>query len=133
MMKPLHLMTLSLGLLIGQPVLACSCFETTIDEKYKKATAVFIGHVVQAKEVYDGPNAITDSENRHIVATYNVVEMLKGTPNDGEILTDGIYADESCAVGMLPGVDYVIFLSKHNTVSRCNGTHIYNPVRNRIY
>jgi predicted ribonuclease YlaK len=127
-----QIVALFAGLLTSNTLLACSCLETTTEEKYKNASMVFIGHIVQAKEITNGPKTHEFKLNRYIEATYDVVEVFKGAPNNRGVLADDVVRDGSCAVGVLPGVNYIIFLDKSNTVSLCDGTHIYRSVRDGV-
>jgi hypothetical protein len=125
------LISLIIGVLLNTSLHACSCVKSSIEEKYKESSTVFIGHIVLAKEVADDPRAQKYHSNRYIEATYNVIEVFKGKPDNTGVVTDGVFTGGSCSVGMLPGVDYIIYLYKTNNVSICNGTQFYNTTRDK--
>ena len=129
MMKELSLITTAILMFATGSALACSCMKTELGAKYNEASMVFLGHITIAKEITNDPEVKKSKSANYIEATYKVIEVFKGKPVDGGSIIDGVYTGGSCAVGMLPGVDYIIFNNANNSVSICNGTKFYNSVK----
>ena len=131
MKSAIALFLIVLGAVASTSLHACGCVKSSIEEKFQQASTVFVGHIILAKEVTDDPQAQKFPSSRYIEATYLIKEVFKGQPKNTGVVTDGVYVGGSCSVGMLPGVDYIIYLYKTNNVSICNGTQFYNSTRDK--
>ena len=104
---------------------ACSCKKSTVTQKYEKSSKVFIAHITSTEEIVNDKSNENDFNKRYIKATYNVKEVFKGSPINGGSVTDRVYRGANCSVGIMAGLDYVIFQYSSNEISVCNGTTYY--------
>ena len=91
--------------------LACSCGIGNTDDRYERSHAIFIGKVTSA--------TLRSSEIDAFVA---VVEILKGSPNNDELLSTG--ADSaSCGFGEITvNESYLFFVDEAFEFGLCGGT-----------
>jgi hypothetical protein len=106
---------------------ACSWDRTVSrDQLFAQATSVFIGHIVQTKEVEDS----IDGQRQMIVeGVVGVVEMLKGPPPADGKIRSRIYGPGNCTIPILAGTDYLLFIHQDNLISYPGGSRALPPLR----
>lgn len=87
---------------------ACTAMPSANEERFRQASAVFVGHVIRT-EMARG--RYFDIGDRLIVeGTYHVVEILKGDPPADHKIKSDIYGPGNCAIPVIAGRDYLVFL-----------------------
>ncbi|HEY3052925.1 MAG TPA: hypothetical protein VGK04_05985 [Thermoanaerobaculia bacterium] len=92
---------------------ACNCPSWSLAENFDNAATVFLGHVSNAREL---------PKTHKVQLSFTVIENFKGTPSalHGTLTTSRWEA--TCGVPVPVGRDYVFFVGRDGTVSRCSGT-----------
>jgi hypothetical protein len=107
----------ALLLSMGGAACACSSRESSAsdEERYGKASAVFVAHIVRTDETRASVRG--SNEPLAIVeGTFRVVEVLKGRPPEDRKIRDLVYGPGNCSLGLLAGIDYLVFLYKDSYV-----------------
>ena len=99
---------------------ACSWDRTLSHEQlFAQATSVFIGHIVETKEV----EAAVDGERQMVIeGAFRVVEVLKGPPLVSGKIRSHVYSPGNCAIPMVAGINYLLFIYEDNLNSFPTGS-----------
>lgn len=118
---------LFLTLLPMKEVLACKCAmgET---ERSRFDSAEYVAHVkITATELKDSSElggGASDFSPEYVRVSFEEVEVFKGARFSPNYLKEFPYANGNCTIGLMPGLEYVIFLTKESMgfVANCSGT-----------
>ncbi len=91
------------------------------EEQFAHATSVFIGHIVQTKEIED---TIDGQPEMIIEGTFRVVEMLKGSPPANGKIKSRVYGPGNCTIPIMAGTDYLLFIHEDSLVSFVSGSGV---------
>jgi hypothetical protein len=94
--------------------LACSCAASTISDLAESANIIFVARITSAAEVF--------TEDRGgIQAKYQVIETLKGAPEELDVLATG-YWDGDCGVPLRVGHYVLVLTNDSGWVGLCSGS-----------
>jgi hypothetical protein len=111
---------------IGAAASACSAPDApkTTEEKFARATAVFVAHMVRTEEA--GLMVMGNHKEPIIEGTFRVIEVLKGRPPEDGKVRSPPYGPGNCTIPLMAGMDYVFFLgpsdNKQNFVTWITGS-----------
>ena len=114
---------------------ACSCTQVTEHQRYLEASDVMLGTVVATKLVTKNvgvdeqdPSAdpIGALPSTQVEGKIQITKTIKGKTVEEITLIDGVANGANCAVGLLTGREYLIYLYDNNALSICSGTRLYN-------
>ena len=121
---------IALGL---NPVIAnaCSCAQVTEQQRYMDASDVVLGTVVATKllannEGLGDPARPIGHTSARVENTIRIAKTIKGKATQQMILIDGVADGANCAVGLITGREYLIYLYDNNVLSICSDTRLYN-------
>jgi len=99
---------------------ACSWDRTVSHEQlFARSTSVFICHIVRTEEVegsFDGQREMI------IEGAFRVVEILKGPSPAGGKIRSLVYGPGNCAIPIVAGIDYLLFVQEDNLISFPTGS-----------
>lgn len=106
---------------------ACSCLNLSTQQRYQKASDIFLGKVIETKLVSEtqgfGEQEITSHKVR---ATISVTREIKGKHSQQIDVEDSVADGANCGVGLLTGREYLFYLYDDQSVSICGGSKLYN-------
>ena len=111
-----HFVGIVSGCLLLAPLraLACSPQDTSSDEeKFAKAKEVFLARVVRVEESAK-PERWGNADVKTVQGTYQLLEVFKGAPRDGDTVLDFVFSPGNCSLGIMPGLHYVFFIHPEN-------------------
>jgi hypothetical protein len=99
---------------------ACSWDRSiSFEQLFAQATSVFIGHVIRTEEAEDS----IDGERQMIIeGAVRVVEVLKGPSPAGGKIRSRVYSPGNCAIPIMAGIDYLLFIYEDNLISYPSGS-----------
>ena len=107
---------------IARDAAACSCVERSLDQRIAEADRIVLARVLSA--TYHPQ----EEPFLEIRTNYQVLEVLKGAASpDSGVVTEPIWGPGSCSMPLLPGHQYVLFLSDPPLVTICSGAFIFVP------
>lgn len=102
---------------------ACSCVPMTVNDFVRKADAVHIATLQEAKLV-----AGNNKEAPFIEGRFVVTRTLKGEAQFEPLILGTPASDSECGVGMLVSGDYVIFQKRgQRSLVACDGSGLLGP------
>ncbi len=109
-------------LLAGNHAVACSFQERTDEQKFLEADRVFRAKIIATKLI----NENFDGETEEVVkATYKLIESYKGKNPKKGIVKEIPFGPGNCMLGLLTGMEYVIYLEGNNFVTLPSGSWGY--------
>ncbi len=103
--------------------IACSCEPLTLDMKFKNAESVYLAKLVSYETVFGNPDGVGVMRRDHIEAKFKIDTIYSGNPSQYENLVTGMNK-ENCGVTMVKRRNYLIFESKDNYISICDGSRL---------
>ncbi len=121
MIKQIRFLFILLLNLTAFDTLACSCLAESTEQRYSKASEVFVGTVVETQ-------LMTKNEgfDDTVRATISINKTIKGSPTEPIELLDSVVDGANCGVGLLTGRKYLVYLYGDKSISICGGTKLYN-------
>ncbi|TPV57411.1 hypothetical protein FJ444_13545 [Aestuariibacter sp. GS-14] len=117
-----YLVLLTFAVLISSDCWACSFPEKTREEMFDDAERVFIGRIISTQLKTE----IIENETLDVVnATYQLVESFKGENPQIGIVKEIPFSPGNCMLGLLTGLEYVIYLEDHHFVTLPSGSWGY--------
>lgn len=124
---------LLLSILPVKTVLACSCAKNQT-ERSLFDEAEYVAHVkITAAELRDTNELASDDDMlnetpEYVRVSFEEVEIFKGAKFSPHYLRELPFANGNCMLGLLPGLEYVIFLRKDSMwfVVRCSGSGFFD-------
>jgi len=93
-------------LLFSTAANACIAEWLTLEQRFDKASSVFIAHITKAEVTQAPPTTFGET----IEATFRPGEIFKGDVPASRTLTGVTYSNGNCSIPFLPGLDYLVFL-----------------------
>jgi hypothetical protein len=118
---------LLLTLLPIKGVLACKCAMGQT-ERSRFNDAEYVAHVkITATELRDSSelgNDASDFSTEYVRVSFEEMEVFKKPKFSPDHLKEFPYANGNCTIGLMPGLEYVVFLAKESMgfVANCSGT-----------
>lgn len=106
----------SLAVPFVTPAYACSFDRQgeSAEDFFKTAQTAFIAHVVKTEEKFIADSEKSKERNQYLEATFEVIEVLKGTPPESGTVHDLVPGIGNCSIGLIAGLDY-LFMPDENT------------------
>src|SRR5687767_13964950 len=97
---------------------ACSCRESTPQEVYSKARAVFVAQITEAYRIKRWliPDVIR--------GVFDVVEVLKGNPEIIPYVESSVPIGPDCSLPLKPALRYLFVVHDDNFVSACTSVMV---------
>ncbi|MFK8067538.1 MAG: hypothetical protein AB8D52_04765 [Gammaproteobacteria bacterium] len=111
--------------------LACSCKETEQKLLFNDADAVFLAEVTDTKLKKVKLSKHRDELDDIIEAKFTVIEVLKKSTYEVDIVRDLSFGVGNCSIGLISGMEYIFFVKKGedlltNYIGMCTGSRPVN-------
>jgi len=127
---------LLLSVLPVKTVMACSCAKNQT-ERSLFDEAEYVAHVkitaAELRDIHELGNVASDDDMlnetpEYVRVSFEEVEIFKKTKFSPIYLRELPFANGNCMLGLLPGLEYVIFLGKDSMwfVARCSGSGFFD-------
>ena len=109
-------------ILLGNQAVACSFADRTDEEKFSEADRVFRARIIGTKLITEK----FDGESEEVVkATYRLIESYKGKNSKKGTVKEIPFGPGNCMLGLLTGMEYVIYLEGNDFVTLPSGSWGY--------
>lgn len=112
--------SIAVFLLLFSPACLCCSFPEQSDlERFNNARAVFHAKIIGTElgvETHDG------NETEVVFVTYKLIESFKGTQESTGIVKEIPFSPGNCMLGLLTGLEYIIYLEEHDFVTIPSGS-----------
>ena len=108
------------ALLYSPAAESCSC-AYTFEHSVQSANSIVLAKIGSTKY------RASESPFAEIEAHYTVIEVIKGASAPvSDTVTEPLHGLGSCAIPLMAGLDFVLFMDPSRIVSSCNGSFAYS-------
>jgi hypothetical protein len=110
---------------VGLPAGACSFKEKTLEERFTSTKNVFRARITEVRlaKLADPSNPKDMAEV--VEARFEIKEVFKGAAPASGIVRDLPFGPGNCSLGLLPGLEYVLFPGEYEMVLLPTGSFSY--------
>ena len=113
-----------IAILMSSDVWACSCGLQTLEDHVKRADAIYLATLQEAKVV----KGEYGKEWPYIEGTFHVRKTLKGQAQSGAMVLTTPVESSACGVSMMVSASYVIFKENGQSgIVACDGSTVIEP------